>query len=147
MDTDTRIKALAKHLGEAPETISEARYGDNLFESGREEYLVLTDEEADADARAAILDSLWAFNAEFVQAHSKALASSSVNVIEHVRKMQEELCEDAGPLIRAMIDDLDHFVEDAIKADGRGHFLSGYDGEENEVRLADGSYLFIYRVN
>ncbi len=37
---------------------------------------------------------------------------------------------------------LDDFVEDAVSADGRGHFLSHYDGEENE----QGEY-FIYRLN
>jgi hypothetical protein len=34
------------------------------------------------------------------------------------------------------------FADEAISADGRGHFLSGYDGNENEQ---DGFY--IYRTN
>jgi hypothetical protein len=37
---------------------------------------------------------------------------------------------------------LEGFVEEAVSADGRGHFLSSYDGEENEQ---DGFY--IYRIN
>ena len=37
---------------------------------------------------------------------------------------------------------MDEFIEDAISSDGRGHFLSPYDGEENE----EGDY-FIYRIN
>jgi hypothetical protein len=46
--------------------------------------------------------------------------------------MQSKLCEDAAPLIEALIDDMDAFIRDAISADGRGHFLAGYDHEEHE---------------
>lgn len=41
-----------------------------------------------------------------------------------------------------MIDDIVAFVNDAIDADGRGHFIALYDGYENEQ---DG--YFIYRQN
>jgi hypothetical protein len=43
-----------------------------------------------------------------------------------------------------MIKDMDDFVDDAIGADGRGHFLSHYDGNEVEDRE---SGLYIYRTN
>jgi len=33
------------------------------------------------------------------------------------------------------------------RADGRGHSLSGYDGEEIEVTLKSGDTFYIYRVN
>jgi len=53
-----------------------------------------------------------------------------------------------------MIDDEDSFVEAAISADGRGHFLAGYDFNENEetVLLYDNGdsgnpIFFIYRQN
>ena len=36
----------------------------------------------------------------------------------------------------------DSFVQHAIAADGRGHFLSSYDGEENEA-----GEFFVYRTN
>ncbi len=41
--------------------------------------------------------------------------------------------------------DRDSWKEDA-KADGRGHAISGYDGEEREV-LIEGEWLYIYRIN
>ena len=58
----------------------------------------------------------------------------------------------------SMIKDFDAFVEDAAACDGRGHFLSGYDGIEHEVVYLsverDGmsyktkeTYYYIYRVN
>src|SRR5688572_9585292 len=132
MDTETRIKALAKFLACEPGEITEARYRENTFEFDREEYLVLTDSEADTATRATIEDSLWAFRASFIAAHANAdLDDAAIKALE---KMQGELCESAGPLVRALIKDFDHFVQDAIRADGRGHFLSGYDGEENEIK-------------
>lgn len=45
--------------------------------------------------------------------------------------------------ILLLIDDLDDFVEEAIRLDGRGHFLSSYDGAE--IELEDG--YFAYRIN
>lgn len=43
------------------------------------------------------------------------------------------------------IDDFDTFAMDAIDTDGRGHFLSPYDGEEKEQEV-NGKTAFIYRL-
>ena len=65
---------------------------------------------------------------------------------EALEAMQSQKCEGANDAILALIEKtdggLEGFVEDAISADGRGHFLSSYDGEENE----EGDF-FIYRIN
>jgi hypothetical protein len=143
----TKQEALAKHLGIVDQDdLEKAKqdglfvegYNENVFEYGSQEYLVLTDWEADEMAKEQILDSLWAFNASFIVAHAK----DGIDCEETIQLVQEKLCEDATPLIRALLKDEDRFIQDAIAADGRGHFLSGYDGEENE----EGEY-FIYRVN
>jgi hypothetical protein len=42
--------------------------------------------------------------------------------------------------------DQESFKDDCIHSDGRGHILSGYDGEENE-QTVDGETFYIYRVN
>lgn len=42
-----KIKALAQHLGCKKSEITQSSYDENLFEYGSEEYLVVTDEEAD----------------------------------------------------------------------------------------------------
>jgi hypothetical protein len=47
-EIDDRVKALAAHLECEPDEISEARYGDNTFHANGGDYLVLTDDEADA---------------------------------------------------------------------------------------------------
>ena len=49
-----------------------------------------------------------------------------------------------------LIDDIDEFCKDAISADGRGHFLNGYDGNEYEqsFKYKGESYTFyLYRWN
>ncbi len=83
---------------------------------------------------------MWAFNAEFIASHCKT--NLDTKAVDALRGMQSELCEDANPLVEALIEDLDHFIKDAIAADGRGHFLAGYDFEENEQ-----DEYYIYRVN
>ena len=109
-------------------------------------YAVLTEEQADAKAKEEILKSLWAFNADFVIKHCKNYDDMDQyeveSAVESLRYAQENCCESANGLVRALIDDMDEFVENAIGADGRGHFIADYDGVENEQ---DGYY--IYRVD
>lgn len=111
-----------------------------------ENYAVLTEEQADERAREEILESLWAFNADFIIRHCKNFEFMThyefETAEESLRYAQENCCENANGLVLALIDDIDEFVEDAISADGRGNFISRYDGVENEQ---DGFY--IYRVD
>ena len=58
--------------------------------------------------------------------------------------MQEAMYEDCNDIfLRLLNNDLSYFIQDAVNADGAGHFLSGYDG--NEIEL-EGNY-FAYRTN
>ena len=108
-----------------------------------QDYLVLTDDEATEKAKEYILDSAWAFQYNFLCGHSKAIAEISE---KEYTEMAGKLCESFNKAVLAMIDDKDHFVDDAISCDGRGHFLSGYDGEENEETVKGITY-YIYRIN
>ena len=143
-DADPRIVALAKHLDCHPSHIEEARYGDNTYTYGRREFRVLTDEEADEAVAESIKSSLWAFNASFISSHTKKGLSSAAE--KALSEAQAKLCEDANDLVEAMIDDLDHFVDDAVAADGRGHFLAQYDGEEQYYTVGGVTY-YVYRNN
>jgi hypothetical protein len=138
--TEQRIAALAKMLGCEVDDISASVYDDKVFDACGGQYLVLTDDEADEQAEQYIRETLWAFRAEFIASHSTSGWSN--DCVEALEKMQGELCESANPIIEALIKDMDHFVSDAISSDGRGHFLSQYDGEENE----EGEF-YIYRTN
>ncbi len=105
-------------------------------------YLVLTNEEADEAAKEYIEESVWAFNASFIIDHSKLPCEA----IEMVQAFQEKYEDAANETILALINDFDEFVSDVISADGRGHFMNSYDGREHEVNI-DGTYYYVYRMN
>ena len=139
MNNTKRIKELSEFLNCDKDEISVSTYDENLFEYGNQEYLVLTDIEADNYAANYIKDTLWAFNAEFI------IDECTLNpeCTDSIRVMQERCCESCNSLIRAIIEGscgIDAFVEDAIKADGRGHYITQYDGHENET---DNYYIYI----
>jgi len=104
-----------------------------------DDFLILTDAEADEKTREYIEESLWAFDIHFIDAHSDL----NPNALNALCKAKIELCEDSNDLVKAIIKDFDYFVVDAIRVDGRGHFLSCYDG--NEIELPGN--LFAYRTN
>ena len=141
-DYTTEAILLAKHLGVSVDEAESYIYDDD--------YLVLTDEQADDWVHDEIAEMVWAFTPSFLRAHT--------GVTEEAIKKLQEMCEDANEPLTAMIRDFDSFVEDAVRSDGRGHFLSGYDGNEHEVCYSsverDGNaykvkdtYYYIYRMN
>lgn len=115
---------------------------ENEFETPHGDYLVLTDEEADEKAKEDIEESVWAFNKSFLDGHSEAISEMDEETFSKIR----EGCERSNKAIMAMINDLEDFKQDAINADGRGHFLNRYDGEEHELSLY-GETFFIYQTN
>ena len=135
--TEQKIEALAEHLEIDTEDIDDSSYDKAVFEDVEgDEYLVLTDDEADERACEDIHESLWAFSAWFIVDHIDARIDA-----ETIEKLCGDMCEDANPIIEKLIDDVDDFIDDAIGLDGRGNFLSRYDGEEIEA-----GEFFIYRV-
>ena len=107
------------------------------------DYLVLTDDEADEKSKEYILDSLWAFNASFI-AGEIDLDEEVIQAIQDNGK-----CESNNDTIFNLIKklgDIDSFIDAAISADGRGHFMSSYDGCENEETI-NGTTYYIYRQN
>ena len=150
-----KYEALKNYLIESGEATAEeltedvsAVYNENwkTFEIIGQEYKVLTDEEANEETADYIKESLWAFNAEFILQHSSAYEETTnredEEIIKARRYMQGVLCESANALVKALISDLETFISDAIEADGRGHFISSWDGIENE----SGDF-YIYRTN
>ena len=134
-----RIKALAKHLELTKEEEKEIYYESyDIYCYGNQEYLVLTDDEADEKVAENIKDSVWAFNPSFLSSHS--------DIDEGVFKLLQDKCESANEAVLKLIKDFDKFVEDAVGTDGRGHFLSGYDGEE-DYHEHDNETYYIYQTN
>ena len=107
---------------------------DNYYTFANEEYLVLTEDEADDKVKEYIKETVWAFNPTFLSDHS--------GIDEEVFIKLQESCETANDAIFKLIKNFDNLVKDAIYVDGRGHFLAGYDGNENE----QGDF-YLYRTN
>ena len=141
----TKIEALANYLEVEANEITEGYYSEGFSCDGAE-YLVLTEEEANDRVKEEIKNSLWAFRAEFIIEHCKNYEEMTTDeynsAVESLRAAQEKCCESANGLVMALIDDIDEFIDDAIDADGRGHFLAQYDGYEIEQ-----DDLYIYRVD
>lgn len=148
MEELKRKLALFSEEGTKVNEIEVSNYDDNLLEIGSNEYLVLTDEEADEKVKEYINDSVWAFNADFIISQSKILDYDEGS--RKIIKAIQEQCESGNEAILKLIDDIDIFIEEAVSCDGRGHFLSTYDGNETEVTIkykgSDYTY-YVYRVN
>lgn len=113
---------------------------DPRFAAG--EYLVCSDELANSHCRGQILDSLWAFRPSFL--------SGITGLDSTVFEKLSALCEDANDAVAALVKatcGIDHLVEQAIAADGRGHFIASYDSDEHEYRVNKSLTLYVYRCN
>lgn len=127
------------------EPLEVSKHDENTFKYEHQEYLVLTDEEAGRLAKEWILDSVWAFNPSFLASHCE-IDEDDIEMIQDNGR-----CEDNNKIFLRLLNDPNAFVEDAIKCDGRGHFMSSYDGEEYEFFYKDSTgtsqYYYIYRTN
>lgn len=153
MITDEKKQALKQFLSIPDEDMNDIKvtqWDKNIVEIYGQEYLVLTDMEADDRAKQDILNSLFAFRADFILKHCSTYDEMSTwefdKAREALEKIQGHFAEGINALVKALISDIDKFVEDAICADGRGHFISHYDGRENEEEVNNVTY-YIYRMN
>ena len=116
---------------------TEADYDEAQNDYDSEHYLVYTDEEADEAVREHIEEMVWSFSPSFLQGHTGVDADAIAKI--------QEMYEDANEPIKAMIKDFDHFVDDAVKCDGRGHFLD-VNFEENEITFNGITYYIYGRI-
>ena len=90
---------------------TENTYNDryNTFEVAGDEYMVLTDEEANKAAKDEILNSLWAFNTNFILEHTEFYKTScdreDKEFIKSLQDLQVRLCEGANAIVGALIID------------------------------------------
>tara|TARA_Y100000361_G_C11143660_1_gene336686 strand:- start:368 stop:901 length:534 start_codon:yes stop_codon:yes gene_type:complete len=112
-------------------------------------YIVCTEEEADELAYEYIVDTLWAFLPSFLAGQT----GIDIEVFEALNANGK--CESNNAAIASLIKasepnpnqhPLQEFVDAAIGADGREHFLAHYDAQEHEVKVGDKTF-YIYRVD
>ena len=131
----TKEEAIANYLNcEIDDLIKESYdlYGLEIFNG----YAIGTDEEADKAFSAEIEQSVWAFTPSFL--------SKMTDLPREVFEAMRDKCEDSNEAILKLIHrtcGLENFIEAAVGVEGRGDFLSRYDGHEIEQ---DG--YFIYRI-
>jgi len=140
-DQDKR-NALAAFLKIDVADVLDASWHEDFYSTGGlGEYRVLTDDEADEAVEEYIIETLWAFNPEFLTHY---VLDGQVGP-EELKCIIGDRCEDANPILLALVgNNLPELIEGAVAADGRGIFLAGYDFEENESE--DGTF-YIYRTN
>ena len=118
--------------------LKDADHDTDHVELDRGDWILLTDARADEMACDYIDESLWAFNPSFL--------SGLTGLDTVVFKRLSDLCEGANDAIRSIVNatcGIEKLQDAIISADGRGHFLNSYDGEE--IDLIGGWYLI--RVN
>jgi len=126
------IEAIKKHTNCEYSDIT--KEGKTTYFIGNQEYLVLNDEEAQTRCEEDIKQSIWAFVPSFLSFHT--------GIDEDIIKSVQEHCESSNDMLLNSIKDIEKFINEAIASDGRGHFISYYDGNEYEE-----NDLFIYRLN
>lgn len=139
---DLKILALKDYFNIDEKTLNEYfSHETNLYSDKTSDYLILTEEEANYAVGYYIMHSLWAFSPEFL--------SSQTDVDEKIFQiLQENLYEECNDFFLTIIEQscgIQNFVNSAIQCDGRGHFLSTYDGKEEEVHVGD-TPIYIYRI-
>ena len=132
------IVALAEEFGCGVQDIVDL--GHNRVQIEGHEYKIFTEDEANDAVADYIADSLWAFTPSFL--------SGLTGIDEEVFELLSEKCEGGNDaihsILRATNVSMSEVVDEAIRWDGRGHFLNSYDGNEYEVYV-DGEYYYLYR--
>jgi len=130
------IVALAEEFGCGVQDIVDL--GHNRVQIEGHEYKIFTEDEANDAVADYIADSLWAFTPSFL--------SGLTGIDEEVFKLLSERCDNDAihSILRGTNVSMSEVVDEAIRWDGRGHFLNSYDGNEYEVYV-DGEYYYLYR--
>lgn len=147
---EQKQKALEKYLIRndefSKEELRDLVYQDGWdeFEIASQSYKVLTDEEANEQVWDYIRESLWAFKPGFLVRYMPGGVNKKVIAI-----LQQE-CEGCNDALFGMINAeegrFDALVNNAIALDGRGRYLSSYDGREYKEDI-NGEWFYIYRTN
>ena len=102
-------------------------YGLSIIDIEGEEWVLGNDTEVDKAVKSYIEETLWAFNKSFL--------SDQTGLPEEVFSTLQQGCESSNDAILSIVEkcgDMDTLVSDAVSSDGRGHFLSPYDGHEKK---------------
>lgn len=130
---------LAHYLAEGDNRVD---YDEAQHHFDSQNYLVLTDEEADEAVREEIEEMLWAFNSSFLA------GETGIDEDVFLALFNNGKCESNNDAIASLIKStcgLQEFVDSAAGHDGRGHFLD-VNLEENEITFNGITYYIYGRI-
>ena len=138
-----RQQLLANHLECDISAIKNSPYKENLFEHENSDYLVLTNEEADKEARVQITDVLWSLDPSLIKKYIKT--DISIETIEHI---QAEMCPNCVYLLLALMENADYFYKEVSEKFGRGYFIAFHDCLEHVIfDFEENKRYYIYRLS
>ena len=139
---DQKAIALANHLGIELDEVTPERYSHYdmaVYLADGGEYAIGTDDESDNAACEYIAEFVWAFRPQFL--------ANFTGLPQEMFAALQDKCEGANDAFVKCVErtegGMERFAICAISADGRGHFLASYNGDEIEL----GNGLFAYRIN
>lgn len=127
VNDNEKMLAIKEYFGDV-EIVEKNDSDYSEFEIDGIEYMVLNIFQREEMMKDYVRQSLWAFNPSFM--------SSITNISEKVFSTLSELCEEANEAIESIVDHtcgMEHLIQEAVDADGYGHFISSYDGDELEL--------------
>ena len=130
--------AVSKKFGCSPCEIEDK--WDNTFRICGIEYLIVDEDGANSMVTKYIEESLWAFNSEFLS----DVTGFDKSIFDSITNLGEGSNGAIASLIKSSCG-IEEVVSKAIAWDGRGHFLSSYDGGEIEILVGDKIY-YAYRM-
>lgn len=134
---EQRIEALKLHCKSKGYDfdIEDLDINDLSFETSYGDFIVLTDDERMERLKEYYQETLWAFNAHFLLEKMGLLTghhSTDQQLVLSFTKLQSELCEDANPLVEALVSSraggIEKIMEDMEEID-HDNALDAYDGE------------------
>lgn len=142
-DNDRATHALAMMLDLNHEDIEDiTEYDDYKWCVQGTDYYCGDEEEMNEKTEEYIENSLWAFNKSFLGSYG-SLAKMDCDIVDKVLDPIQQECESGNEAVKGLVDwdeNKDEIVSDAIRSDGRAHFLNHWDSTE----LSYGKY-YAYR--
>lgn len=136
-----RKAVLADFLHLPVKQIFTSEYGCNSYTDLSTDYLVLTEEEANAETKKQIWSFLNHFEPDFVNSHLKVKLPENELV-----KLLSDPCENCLLIFIAFMDDYDLFMNETIERYGRAYFLCYGDKKEYRVTFSGKEYC-IYKLD
>ena len=115
-------------------------YGLSVYRVNGKDVAIGADAECDKACQDYIEQTAWAFKPKFIL----SACGLPIELSEAIGAYCQAECDSANDAMVALIKKtcgMDEFASQAISADGRGHFLSGWDG--NEVELSNGMFAYV----